>query len=71
MKLSARNVIKGTIVAIDTGPIMASVKIDIGGGQVITAVITANSAKELGLVPSGSVYAIVKSTEVMLATDDA
>jgi molybdopterin-binding protein len=49
---------------------MASVKVDIGGGHVVTAIVTAESVKELAMAPGAKVYAVVKATEVMLATDD-
>ena len=49
MKLSARNQFKGTIVAIDEGAVNAIVKIDIGGGNVISATISMAAVRELGL----------------------
>ncbi|MCU0838557.1 MAG: TOBE domain-containing protein [Rhodospirillales bacterium] len=70
MKISARNALKGTVIDVNAGPIMASVKVDIGGGHVVTAIVTAESVKELAMAPGAKVYAVVKATEVMLATDD-
>jgi molybdopterin-binding protein len=40
MKLSARNQLKGTIVEIQDGAVNGVVKIDLGGGNVISSVIT-------------------------------
>ena len=42
MKLSARNQLKGTVVEIQDGAVNGIVKIDLGGGNVISAVITMN-----------------------------
>ena len=48
MKLSARNQLKGTVTEINEGAVNAIVKIDIGGGNVISATISMASVKELG-----------------------
>jgi molybdopterin-binding protein len=48
MKLSARNQIKGTIVSVDKGPVSSKVKIDIGGGTVITSSVTTETVDDLG-----------------------
>ncbi len=49
MKLSARNQLKGTITEINEGAVNAIVKIDIGGGNVISSTISMAAVKELGL----------------------
>ena len=49
MKLSARNQLKGTIVDIQEGAVNGIVKIDIGGGNVISSTISMNAIKELEL----------------------
>jgi len=66
MEISARNKIKGTITEITLGSVMAKVKIDIGNGNVISSVITIESVSDLDLKAGDVVYAIVKSTEVMI-----
>jgi len=66
MEISARNKIKGTIKEITLGSVMAKVKIDIGNGNVISSVITIESVSDLELKTGDEVYAIVKSTEVMI-----
>ena len=66
MEISARNKIKGTIEDITLGNVMAKVKINIGGGNVISSVVTVDSVAELSLKVGDTVYAIVKSTEVMI-----
>ena len=66
MELSARNQLKGTIVEIVKGAVMAKVKVAIGGGNVVCSLISVDSVEELKLQTGDSVYAIVKSTEVMI-----
>lgn len=66
MEISARNKIKGTITEITLGSVMAKVKINIGNGNVISSVITIESVADLKLKVGDEVYAIVKSTEVMI-----
>ncbi|HEY3089877.1 MAG TPA: TOBE domain-containing protein [Jatrophihabitantaceae bacterium] len=66
MRLSARNQLTGTISAIEVGAVMTVVKVDLDGGQQITASITKDAAEDLGLAVGDRVTAIVKSTEVML-----
>jgi len=66
MEISARNKMKGTIEEITLGSVMAKVKINIGNGNVISSVITIESVMDLDLKTGDEVYAIVKSTEVMI-----
>lgn len=66
MKISARNQIKGKVIAVVEGATTAHVTVDIGGGNVVTAAITNESAKELGLATGGEVTVIVKSSDVMI-----
>lgn len=69
MKLSARNIFKGTVVSVKSGPVMASVRVDIGGGNIITAIVTADALDQLAVVEGGTISVIVKATEVMLGTE--
>ena len=69
MKLSARNQLKGTVVSIEEGAVNGIVKIDIGGGNVISATISMASIKELGLQVGGTAYAVIKATSVMVGVD--
>ena len=70
MKLSARNQFKGTIADIQEGAVNAIVKIDIGGGNIVSSVITMSSVRELGLKVGGTVYAVIKASNVMVGVDD-
>ncbi len=69
MKISARNKVKGTIRHIEQGRVMANITLDIGGGQTISSVITTSSFNEMELKEGDEVYAIIKSTEVMIGKD--
>ena len=66
MKLSARNQLKGKVLEIKQGAVMSQIKIDIGSGNVVTALIGKDSAEELGLKPGDDAVAIIKSTEVIV-----
>ena len=69
MKLSARNQFKGKVVDIQEGAVNGIVKIDIGGGNVMSATISMNAIKELGLEVGKEAYAVVKATSVMVGID--
>jgi len=66
MQLSARNQLEGKITNVEKGAVMANVKIEIADPNVITAVITKESAEKLGLSEGDDVTAIIKSTEVII-----
>ena len=66
MKLSARNQLNGKITGVELGAVMANIKIEISEPDVITAVITKESAENLGLSKGDDVTAIIKSTEVII-----
>ncbi|MEU6252033.1 TOBE domain-containing protein [Streptomyces sp. NPDC047043] len=68
MTLSIRNQIPGTVTAVTPGEVMATVKVRLTGGQDITAAITLESVEDLGLASGTAVRALVKSTEISLAT---
>jgi molybdate transport system regulatory protein len=68
MSLSIRNQIAGTVTAVTPGEVMATVKVRLDGGQDITAAITLEAVKELGLAEGSAVKTLIKSTEVSLAT---
>jgi molybdopterin-binding protein len=66
MKISARNQISGTIVSITPGAVNGSVKVDIGGGNVVTANITEEAIADLGLAEGEAVTVIIKASDVMI-----
>jgi molybdopterin-binding protein len=66
MKLSARNQISGTILSVNAGPISAAVKIDIGGGNIITSSVTHEAVDDLALKQGDAVTVIVKASDVLI-----
>ena len=69
MRLSARNQLTGSVAAIDVGSVMTIVKIDLDGGQKITASVTKDAVEDLGLAVGSPVIAVIKSTEVMVGIE--
>jgi molybdopterin-binding protein len=69
MKLSARNQLAGTVKRVNEGAAIANVEVDVGG-QRLVASITVEAARELGLREGAQVTAIVKASDVILATAD-
>ena len=65
-KLSARNQIKGKIVAVDKGMTTAHVRIDIGGGVVVTSSITNQAVDELSIRVGDEAWAVIKASDVMI-----
>ena len=68
MKLSARNQIAGKLVEVRKGQTTAHVRIDIGNGVVITSSITNEAIDELGLKVGDNAVAVIKASDVMVAT---
>ncbi len=69
MKISARNRVKGKIVEVIKGTTTAHVRIDVGGGQIVTAAITNEAVDEMNLATGEEAYAIIKASDVMVGTD--
>ena len=69
MRLSTRNQLTGTVASIEEGAVMSIVKIDLDGGQQITASITRDAVADLGLTVGAPATALVKSTEVMIGVE--
>jgi molybdopterin-binding protein len=68
MKLSARNMLKGTVTEVEVGAVNAVVKLDIGGGQLISSVITLDALTDMDLKAGDEAFAIIKSSNVILGT---
>jgi molybdopterin-binding protein len=68
MKLSARNQIPARITAINSGEAIANVELDAGGTRLVAS-ITVEAVKQLGLTEGSQVTAIIKASDVILATD--
>ena len=69
MKLSARNVFRGTVKSVEHGAVNSQVVLELPGGIEIVSVVTRGSAESLGLTPGAAAYAVVKASTVMLAVD--
>jgi molybdopterin-binding protein len=67
MKLSARNQLKGKIVGVTKGQTTAHVRIDIGGGVIVTSSITNEAVDDLALKVGDDAFAVVKASDVMVA----
>ena len=68
MKLSARNQLSGTVQSINQGAAIANVVLDVSG-QRLVASITVEAVQELGLSEGSQVTAIIKASDVLIATD--
>ena len=66
--INVRNQFRGKIKEIIEGPVVSEVDVETPAGLIVTSVITTRSVKELGLAPGTAVVALVKSTEVSIAT---
>ena len=69
LKLSARNIVKGTIKKIKEGMVMAEIVLDIGNGGTISATISDESTKKLGLKEGEEALAVFKATSVMIGVE--
>lgn len=70
MKISARNVLPGKVVALVRGPVSTEVTLEIAPGVQITSTITTHSATSLGLKEGMHAYGVIKASSVMLGVDD-
>ena len=66
MKLSARNQLKGKIVDVVKGATTSHVRIDIGGGVMVTASITNEAVADLALHKGDDAWAVIKASDVMI-----
>jgi molybdopterin-binding protein len=69
MKISARNVLKGTIEQVQKGQTTAHVRINVGG-TLVTASITNEAVDELKLKQGQTAYAVIKASDVMVGVDE-
>src|SRR5690242_5251982 len=69
MKLSARNVLQGTVSKITKGAVNSEVQLTLAGGAPIVSVVTNGAIENLGLKEGASAFAIIKASSVMLGTD--
>jgi molybdate transport system regulatory protein len=68
-RVSARNIFCGTIAKLISGPVSAEVDIEIGGGNILSAVITNESATGLELQEGAHACALFKASSVIIGVD--
>lgn len=70
MKTSARNQFRGKVTQVNTGSVNDEIELEISAGQKIVAIVTHESTTELGLKIGAEALALIKSSSVILVTDD-
>jgi molybdopterin-binding protein len=69
MKLSARNQIPARVTSINHGEAIANVELDANGVRLVAS-ITVEAIRDLGLEEGSQVVAVVKASDVLVATPD-
>ena len=69
MRISAKNILKGTVKEIIPGSVNTEVIIGLPGGIEVVSIITKSSAEGLGLKVGSGAYAIIKASSVMVGVD--
>lgn len=68
MRISARNQLHATVIDVSRGASIANVELDVGGQRVVAS-ITVEAVDELGIGEGTEVIAVIKASDVMIATD--
>ncbi len=61
--------LKGKVKAVTTGTVNTEIVVELPGGEEIVSMITKDSAERLGLKVGKEVHAVIKASNVMIATD--
>jgi len=69
MKITARNILKGTVKTIKKGPISSTITLEVAPGVEITSSVTSDSVKALKLKKGQPAYAIIKASSVLVGVD--
>jgi molybdopterin-binding protein len=69
MKLSARNVFKGTVKAIEVGVVNVDLSVEIAPGIEVSSIITKKSAEKLALEAGKEVFVVIKASNVMVGVE--
>ena len=69
MQFSARNKLKGTVKSIQLAGVMAEVIVELPDGQEVVSAITRGSVESMNIKEGDQVYAVIKSTEVMIGKE--
>jgi molybdate transport system regulatory protein len=70
IRISARNRLRGTVTEIIPGAVNCEIKLQLAGARVLTAVITRDALKELGLVKGTVCTALIKASHILIAVND-
>ncbi len=70
MRISARNQLRGTVKQISRGTSIANVELDVGG-QRLVASVTVEAVDDLEITEGANVTAVIKASDVMIATEPA
>jgi molybdopterin-binding protein len=70
MRLSARNQLKGTVKKVEHGAVNSEVTIELADGIEVVAIVTKDSAELLKVSAGKAVFAVIKASDVMIATED-
>lgn len=70
LRLSARNQLPGTVSAVRPGAVNSEILIQLDGGATVAAIVTNDSAQELGLKQGSPAVAIFKASNVILGVLD-
>jgi molybdopterin-binding protein len=69
MEISARNSLKGKVKQVLPGAVNTEVTVELANGLEVVSIITKESAERLNLTVGKVVYAVIKASDVMIATD--
>ena len=69
MNISARNMLKGKVKSVKPGVVNTEITVELSGGDIVTSIITKESAEKLALAAGKDVYAVIKASNVMIAVD--
>ena len=69
MEMSARNQLKGIVKSVKTAGVMAEVIVELPDGQQVVSAITRGSVESMNIKEGDTVYAVIKSTEVMIGKE--
>jgi molybdopterin-binding protein len=69
MEISARNSLKGKVKRVLPGAVNTEVTVELANGIEVVSIITKESAERLNLTVGKDVYAVIKASDVMIATD--
>lgn len=69
MKLSARNVLKGTVKNVDIGAVNVEMLVEVAEGVIIASIITKKSFENLGLEIGKEAFVVIKASDVMIGAN--